>query len=101
MTRAEEDFWALVRGRRFLGYKFRRQVPIDRYVADFVCSDARIIVEIDGRQHSGVVGYDEERTDVLRRLGFEVVRFSNDDVLRRPAVMQTRLKAILASRIVG
>jgi very-short-patch-repair endonuclease len=100
MTRAEVEFWALVRGRRFLGYKFRRQVPMDRYIADFVCSDARIIVEIDGRQHAGLATYDEERTAVLQRLGFEVVRFTNDEVLLHPAAMQTRLKAILDSRTV-
>jgi len=101
MTRAEEDFWALVRGRRFLGYKFRRQVPVDRYVADFVCSDARIIVEIDGRQHVGEADYDALRSEVLRGLGFEVVRFTNDDVLLHPAAMQARLKMILGQRIVG
>ncbi len=100
MTSAEDAFWALVRGRRFHGHKFRRQVPVDRYVADFVCSDARIIVEIDGRQHAAMASYDHDRTAALRRLGFEVVRFSNEEVLLHPAEMEARLKTILDSRIV-
>jgi very-short-patch-repair endonuclease len=99
-TVAEDAFWALVRGRRFHGHKFRRQVPIDRYVVDFLCMDARIIVEIDGRQHAGEADHDTARTAILQGLGFEVVRFTNDDVLLRPAVTEARLKVILDSRVV-
>lgn len=57
-TRPEAILWALVRGRRLAGFKFRRQVPIDRYVADFVCAEARVIVELDGGFH------DDEQTQI-------------------------------------
>ena len=50
-TRAEDTFWQQVRGRRFHGLKFRRQVPIPPYIADFLCASARLIVELDGEPH--------------------------------------------------
>lgn len=100
MTKAECELWALLRDRRFHGYKFRRQVPIDRYVVDFLCGEARMIVEIDGKHHDQRADLDEARTDALRRLGFEVVRFTNDEVLLHPQPMQARLKATLDRRVI-
>ena len=51
MTEAERRLWQILRSHQMTGYKFRRQVPIGRYIADFVCHEARLIVEIDGGQH--------------------------------------------------
>jgi very-short-patch-repair endonuclease len=79
-TRAEDILWARLRGSRFHGAKFKRQVPFDRYVADFYCHAAKLVVEIDGRQHEWVAGYDEGRTEVLERMGLRVIRFQNDEV---------------------
>ena len=70
-----------VRGRKLDGFKFRRQVPIDRYFADFVCMEARLVVELDGGQHSDQVEYDEARTKVLEACGYTVLRFWNSQVL--------------------
>jgi very-short-patch-repair endonuclease len=64
-----------------LGLKFRRQTPVMGYYADFVCWDAKLIVEIDGGQHGEQVEYDAQRTKVLEEAGFQVLRFWNNDVL--------------------
>jgi very-short-patch-repair endonuclease len=85
-TASEARLWTLVRGRRLADAKFRRQVPIDRYVADFVCVEARLIVEIDGRVHDDEEAQlrDIERTTVLESCGYLLIRFSNDLVLNAP-----------------
>ena len=80
-TDAERKLWSIVRGRKLDGWKFRRQVPIDRYFADFACMEARLVIELDGGQHSERVEYDEARTKVLEALGFRVLRFWNSQVL--------------------
>jgi len=81
MTEAEERLWQELRGRRLDGIKFRRQVPIGSYVADFLCADAMLIVEVDGSQHAESM-HDLERTGALKEQGFRVLRFWNDEVLR-------------------
>jgi very-short-patch-repair endonuclease len=80
-TDAEWKLWAIVRNRQLGGYKFRRQVPIDRYFADFACRDAKLIVEIDGSQHQDRAEYDARRTATLEAFGWRVLRFNNYDVL--------------------
>ncbi len=73
--------WFRLRDRRLDGWKFKRQVPIYRYVVDFFCADAKLIIELDGGQHSGAVR-DAERTEALEAFGYLVVRFWNHDVTR-------------------
>ena len=65
-SRAERDAWDIVRDNR-LGFKFRRQRPIGRYIADFACVDAKLVIEIDGSSHSlaDQIDYDAERTSLL------------------------------------
>lgn len=80
-TEAEDRLWGAVRGRRLDRIKFRRQVPVGAYIADFLCAEAMLIVEIDGSQHADSA-YDRERADALRLQGFRVLRFWNDEVMR-------------------
>ena len=80
-TEAEDRLWQELRGRRLDKIKFRRQLPIGRYVADFVCAEAKLIVEIDGSQHAES-RHDQERDAALKARGFRVLRFWNDDVLK-------------------
>ena len=80
-TEAESRLWQELRGRRLDSIKFRRQVPVGRYVADFLCAEARLIVEIDGSQHAES-RHDQERDAELKARGFRVLRFWNDDVLK-------------------
>ena len=97
-TLAEEKLWAIVRGRRLDGFKFRRQVPIDRYFADFVCRDANLIVELDGASHDEREDHDARRTEVLERCGFRVLRFDNDRALVDPGVVAEAISAALRLR---
>ena len=86
--------WSVLRDRRLRGFKFRRQVPIGRYVADFLSYEARLIIEVDGSQHIESK-QDAVRDAQLRRLGFEVLRFWNTDALRhRDGVLTLVLDAI-------
>uniref|UniRef100_A0A7C4CB57 Endonuclease domain-containing protein n=1 Tax=candidate division WOR-3 bacterium TaxID=2052148 RepID=A0A7C4CB57_UNCW3 len=90
-TDAERILWRGLRDRRLCGLKFRRQHPIGRFVADFACPQARLVVELDGGQHARRTSGDIHRDRVLRGLGYRVLRFWNGDVLRDPSAV---LKAI-------
>ena len=78
-TDAEHRLWQILRAKRFQGYKFRRQVPLDFYIADFVCFAARLIIELDGGQHAESTR-DEKRDAYLRSQGFRIVRIWNNDL---------------------
>ena len=80
-TDAERKLWSIVRNRRLAGYKFRRQVPIESYIVDFVCFDKKLVIEIDGGQHQTQTEYDDYRTQRLQSAGFRVIRFWNNQVL--------------------
>jgi very-short-patch-repair endonuclease len=74
-TDAERVLWFRLRDRRLAGLKFTRQVPIDRFVVDFVCKDAKLIIELDGGQHDEDRARDADRTEVLEAMGYLVLRF--------------------------
>lgn len=95
ITRAEDTLWAQLRGSRFHGAKFRRQVPIDRYIADFYCHAAKLVVELDGRQHEWFSDYDAGRTEILERLGIRVIRFTNIEVCEDLDAVLARIHAEL------
>ena len=81
MTEAERRVWQILRSHQMKGYKFRRQVPIGRYIADFVCHEARLIVEIDGGQHDRSSPPEAERSRFLQNEGYRILRFWNNEVL--------------------
>nr|WP_052016573.1 DUF559 domain-containing protein [Deinococcus sp. RL] len=80
-TTEEEMLWRMLRN-RFQTFKFRRQQPIGPYIVDFVCYQARLVVELDGSQHAGesARAYDAVRTEFLEAGGFRVLRFWNSEV---------------------
>ena len=82
-TEAENILWQIVRGKKMAGFKFRRQHIISNYITDFVCLSEQLIIEVDGLYHQLPENKisDEERTKDLNRLGFEVIRFTNEQVL--------------------
>jgi very-short-patch-repair endonuclease len=79
MTPEEHILWYRLRSKRFSGYKFRRQFPLDKFVADFVCLAKRLIVEADGGQHNQNA-YDVERDKYLQSQNFTILRFWNSDI---------------------
>jgi very-short-patch-repair endonuclease len=81
MTEAERRVWRLLRLRQLVGHKFRRQVPIGRFIADFACHEARLVVEIDGGQHDASSPEEAARTEFLQHQGYRVLRFWNNEVL--------------------
>ena len=97
MTDAERKLWFALRDRRFSGFKFRRQVPIDRFIADFICFEARLVVEVDGGQHADSVR-DQQRDRWFAANGFRVVRFWNNEVLSNLEGVLTVLLAKLEQR---
>jgi very-short-patch-repair endonuclease len=82
-TVAEARLWEQLRAKRLDGAKFVRQHPVGPYFADFACRSHRLIVEVDGATHATAaeLGYDERRTDFLRKLGYRVIRITNDEAL--------------------
>ena len=97
MTDAEQRLWYRLRAHRLNGASFRRQFPIGRYVVDFVCLDARVIVEIDGGQHADSAA-DAARDAWLRSQDFTVSRFWNNDVLSNTnGVIQVIAEAVSAA----
>ena len=83
-TDAERKLWFALRDRQFAGFKFRRQQPIGPYIADFVCFEAKLVIELDGEQHGSDQGaaYDNARTRFLEKEGFRVLRFPNHEMRR-------------------
>jgi very-short-patch-repair endonuclease len=79
-TPAERVLWQQLRRLKSEGRHFRRQVPIDKYIADFACHCPKTVVELDGGQHGDATNYDEARTKVLNQLGFKVLRFWNSEI---------------------
>jgi very-short-patch-repair endonuclease len=82
-TDAERHLWRYLCRENLAGLKFRRQHPIDRYIVDFVCIPAALVVELDGGQHMAARTYDMKRTHAIETFGYRVLRFWNDDVLLR------------------
>ncbi len=96
-TDAEAAMWRLLRDRRLSAYKFRRQVPIENYILDFVCFDKQLVIEIDGSQHAESQR-DAARDTVLSAEGFAIARYWNNDVLQQPTSVLEDILAKLAGR---
>jgi isoleucyl-tRNA synthetase len=97
-TESENALWQEVRNSK-LGFKIRRQHAIESYIADFVCIPAMLVIEIDGEYHNEEEQkrFDESRTGYLNSLGYEVIRFSNEEVLKGLKVVLTKIKQKLTA----
>ena len=80
-TEAESLLWYVLRARRLCGLKFRRQYPIAPFVVDFACIEKKLVIEIDGGYHDYVYEKDDSRQRKIEAEGWDVIRFSNEDVL--------------------
>jgi very-short-patch-repair endonuclease len=98
-TDVERLLWRLLRGRRFAGWKFRRQHPVGPFVVDFACLESHVIIELDGGQHARQEQADLERTAFLRRQGFSLLRFWNRELLQnQEGVLQVIWDALNGDR---
>ena len=79
--------WSILRAKRMGGFKFRRQHALGKYIADFICIRARLVVEVDGDTHGNDEreALDAKRTEYIERLGYRVIRFWNGAVLTETA----------------
>jgi len=98
MTDAERKLWRLLRGRQMESYRFRRQQPIGNYIVDFVCLEARLVIEVDGGQHAIHADADRERTEWLRSEGYRVLRFWNRQVLKETRMVLDEVWRALQDR---
>jgi very-short-patch-repair endonuclease len=89
-TRVESQLWQALRN---------RQLPIDRYFADFACVEAKLVIELDGGQHHAAEAYDAARTEVIEHAGYRVLRFRNIEVVESlPDVLRIILQALRTAR---
>ena len=96
-TDAEAKLWQRLRAGQVPGRKFRRQHPVGPYIVDFVCLDAKLVVEADGSQHGGES--DASRDAFLRANGFRVLRFWNNDILLDTDVVMNAIWDALQERV--
>jgi len=89
--------WRLLRDRRLAVFKFRRQVPFQNLILDFVCFAKRIVIEIDGSQHA-LSERDKNRDALLEAEGFQIARYWNNDVLQKPSSVLEDILAKLVER---
>ena len=97
MTAAEKILWEELRNKK-TGYKFRRQYPIGDYIADFICIEKKLVIEVDGGYHNTMeqMWDDTVRTDDIEKTGYTVIRFTNEDVeMNLPTVMTEIKKRIV------
>jgi leucyl-tRNA synthetase len=82
MTDAEQALWSKIRKRQLLGCKFRRQHPINQFIADFYCHEKKLVIEVDGGYHNEPTQaeHDQQRTIELEKMGIRVLRFSNEEI---------------------
>jgi very-short-patch-repair endonuclease len=94
-TMAEKKLWSLLRKMQQCGYKFRRQAPLGDFVVDFICYEAKLIIELDGRDHIDKKRLDLYRTKHLESMGFTIMRFWNYEVFTQTKTIIDKIKSKL------
>ena len=93
MTETEKKLWEVLKSKKLSGYKFRRQHPIQKYILDFYCHEARLGIEIDGEVHNskGQKFYDNDRSKILEEFGIKIIRFQNRDIIENIEEVKDRI----------
>lgn len=93
-TPAEKRLWKIIRDRKMLGLKFRRQHPLKYFIADFYCHEALLVLEVDGSIHTleEIKQYDKEREAMIAELGLTVLRFTNEEVFTEPEKIEREVE---------
>jgi very-short-patch-repair endonuclease len=101
MTYCETLLWEKLKGKQIGGHRFRRQHPIDFFIADFYCHDARLVVEVDGEVHNQNEEYDDGRSAEMERYGIEVIRFTNRDAEANIEDVIYKIKQTVNNRLIS
>lgn len=96
MTEAEQRLWYYLRANPFMGLKFKRQKPLGTYIVDFVCMEEKLIIELDGGQHTENLSYDHKRDSWLRSQGFTVLRFWNNELFNETESVLEKIRLTLS-----
>ena len=98
MTISEGILWDELKGKKVNGLKFRRQHPLNNFIADFYCHQKRLVIELDGSVHDGIDqnDYDLGRTEELNKFGIKVIRFRNEQVIRNVKEVLDKIKRVLS-----
>jgi very-short-patch-repair endonuclease len=101
LTKPEALLWRILQRRKFLGYKFRRQHSIGRYIVDFYCPTLQLAIELDGSQHYSPnrIVYDRERDAYISSLGVTIVRISNQDFLKSQDASFEYLRGVILDHL--
>jgi very-short-patch-repair endonuclease len=99
MTIPEELLWEKVKGKQIHGVRFRRQHPIDIFIADFYCHEARLVIEIDGEIHNDRSEYDDGREAEIEEYDVKVIRFSNDQVINDIESVIKKIRTVVGQRL--
>jgi very-short-patch-repair endonuclease len=97
-TDPEKWLWSCLRARQLGGAKFRRQRPLGRYIADFCCDEAKLVVELDGDIHKEQAEYDRTRDEMLAAAGYQILRFANEAILNEPELVLVQISEALIAR---
>jgi very-short-patch-repair endonuclease len=101
MTKTEELLWDKLKGKQILGLRFRIQHPIDMFIADFYCHEARLVIEIDGNIHNYSIEYDDGREAEIEEYHIKVIRFSNDQVINDIESVVNNIRTAVQERILS
>lgn len=99
MTYSESLLWKKLKGKQLLGLRFRRQHPIDIFIADFYCHIARLIIEIDGDVHTEQIEYDDGREAEIEKYNIKIIRFTNDEVNNDIQGVLRKIEVVIKDRI--
>jgi very-short-patch-repair endonuclease len=98
-TDTERKLWHHIRDKQLDNFRFRRQRPIGKYIVDFICLEANLVIELDGGQHAEQLQYDAERTKYLTAQGLHVLRYWNNDVMQNIAGVLEDIRTALIQRV--
>ena len=94
-TKAEAVLWKELKSEKLNGYKFRFQVPYDRFILDFLCSKHKLIIELDGRYHEFFKQKDTERDHYFKSKGYRILRFKNEEILKDIELVKKKIIKII------
>jgi very-short-patch-repair endonuclease len=97
-TPAENALWQRLRSRKLNGLRFRRQHSFERFIVDFYCAEAKLVIEVDGPVHDYTIEEDKVRQEFLESLGLQVLRVTNDEVLKSPNTVRQTILSITRNR---